>query len=524
MSQTITDNFELWDILATVADRGESGLFALAGKTPIVCRIAKGNVVEVDGEIQPEIVEGVVASAGIAKLETIRRAAITAKIARTDLVAVIADLGVLAEGEQMQLDALKVEAMLRAAILSDGPWEWRPMACEGEGPSLLPALVRTLGFGADVKLLSAWSGPLQTLHFRQPKTPGWKSAPEQVRNLMSTVSPASELRTILAAGILPPREILAWLTLALRLKWLTVDDIETPPEPSIEPEPLEPIETADALDEITVLLDREFEASEEILFEATEEVLELDDSDVVELDAEIAEVVEEPEIVEEAEVQSEPEITPKKFHDGPVPDGVYDCLGLPEGAAGQGIAQAYSKRLRRIQKLLDERPGDRQIEAWKEALLRAYRIVNHSEALAQYDKLVQERGNAEGVAAHVVAEIGKKSLARGIQNLRRGNLFEGAKSIHESITWLPDSAEAWLALGFYQASLDEEDEADQALVSFGKALNLAPESAQIRYLHAVTAHFCGDRAGFENDREWLNQNAERAPSAWAAFLSHLKAA
>jgi tetratricopeptide (TPR) repeat protein len=239
----------------------------------------------------------------------------------------------------------------------------------------------------------------------------------------------------------------------------------------------------------------------------------------------------EPEFVSEpAEAEPPPakvaaaEISSKKFHDGPVPGGIYECLGLPEGAAGQGIAQAYSKRLRRIQKLLDERHGDRQIEAWKEALLRAYRIVNHSEALAIYDKMVLERGSPEGVAAYVVSEMGKKSLARGIQNLRRGNVFEGAKSIHESITWLPDSAEAWLALGFYQASLEESDEAGQALVSFGKALELAPDNGRIRYLHAVTAHYCGDRSSFDNDREWLNKNAESAPSAWAAFLSHLKAA
>ncbi len=208
----------------------------------------------------------------------------------------------------------------------------------------------------------------------------------------------------------------------------------------------------------------------------------------------------------------------QKFFEKPVPDSIYQRLGLPDGAAGQGIAQAYSKRFRRVQKLLSEEPASERLAAWKDGLLEAYRILSHTEAATLYEKMTTG-AEAKGVAATVMNEMGQRALDRGLGQIREGVSFEGAKSLQESLSWRTDLPEAWVALGFYQASLEDDEETQSAVESFTKALELDPDNGTYRYYRAVAADFAGMPDVYEQDKAWLAENPAQAPGSWSAFES-----
>lgn len=508
-AESIQDRQELWDRLVCLADDASSGLLAQAGEAPMICRVAAGAIVEIDGDVAASAFHEAVVSSGLAKAQTVQRALAASRIARTDLVTVLAELGVLAEGDEEKLENIRYEAALRGLILGDGPWEWRPMAIDGEGPLLLPIVARTLAGAVEAKQLGLWGGAMTRMQFESPNSAAWQVLPKQVQAFLSQITPASDLRALLASGRLPPREALTWVAIGLRLAWLTSPDAVKPPAKTpaagddqaleIKEEPAVGAEEPEIIEDAVLELEPEAETAGDA------EVLEFAEADVVEPAPPAAPV---------APVAA----AAPKFYEQPVPASIYERLGLPEGAAGQGVAQAYSKRTRRVQKMLEESPGDPLLEAWKLGLLKAYRIISHSVALALYEKL-SGAGEAGDVADRVAEEVGKKALARGLQQLRRGNPFEGAKAIQEALTWLPESAEAWLALGFYQASLDDPDEFEQAFISFSRAVELAPDNPQSHYFRGVTAHFAGRSGDFDVERQWFEANPHAHLEAWQEFTA-----
>jgi hypothetical protein len=121
--------------------------------------------------------------------------------------------------------------------------------------------------------------------------------------------------------------------------------------------------------------------------------------------------------------------------------------------------------------------------------------------------------------------MAKRTLAEGIRQIRSGHPWEGARAVQEALNWNDSLAEAWVALGFVQASRDDDpEEIEAAAESFDKAATLAPDNPVLRYYRAVANWHLGRKEAFAADAAWLNERGERAPAAWPRFLAETGAA
>lgn len=572
----------LWDAMLAAARESASGLLATSIAEPYIVRIAKGQVVEVEGNVPAHVLEAAYVDSGLVSAITARRAGYIAAVARTDLGRILRELGVVDSDSEAILDRARIDSAFKAALLADGPWEWRPLSVDGgPGTPILDIMAAAL---AEVpgSQLSEWVGRLEHLRLLEPSDPLWRDLPADIREFLATIDPTVALREVLLSAAMPPREALAWIAIARRLNWLLpveandagdaveleilLDDVEeggphaamgldesdddlafldTPDDITVvvddEVEPEEPVVAPAALVEIAVAAEAEAEEIGEVE-EVKEE--ELEEIEAVEEEAEASEnAAEAPLLLDDAPgpeplpqatsaatlpPQPVPRAAPtarapqaaapeQPFFAQPPPEDLYAILGLPPGVAGQAVTQAYSKRFRRLKKALEQRPQHPQLLAWERALVTAYRILSSPEATALYET------KPPGGASAVVAEMAKRALARGIQELRRGNAYAGAQAVQEALTWDDRRPEAWAALGFYQASLDDHDEHVAAFESFSRAVKLAPTNANLRYHAAVAAHFAGVAEAFEVHRAWLDQHRDQAPAAWAKFRAEVAA-
>lgn len=482
----------LWDQLIDTARSRAGGLLAHGGAQPVVCSIVDGALVEVEGAVSDTRVAEALVQSGLIPAKTAERALSMMRTGRTSLEHVLRDLGLLTDDDRNEFDRVRKEAIFRDILLGEAPWEWRSVRLDGDnGVAVLPLLVQVLAVRAEPRDLVAWAGHPERCRFADPDDL-FATLPEAAQATLKRMDGSTPLRDVLESGSLPGRIALAWLAVGTRAGWLR------PPGEAAGAAVSEP---AAAAAPGTTAPDAE-------LLEVVDDELEiLDDLEVVDLDAGDSERVE----------AAAPEPEAEAFWTQRPPADLHARLGLPGDAAGQGLVQAYSRRFRQLKVLAEEHPGDRRIETWQRAVLDAYRILNHAEARKAYAQALQ-RGESDPVAV-VVQEMAKGALAQGIRQLRGGHPFEGGKAIQESLSWREDLPEAWVALGFFQASREDEEDVQAAAESFRRAASLASGNPKLRYFQAVSAWFSGDRGTFDADRAWLaGLPSEQLPEAWQRFL------
>ncbi|RMF17170.1 MAG: hypothetical protein D6761_04775 [Candidatus Dadabacteria bacterium] len=536
---------DLWSLLVEIGRDRKSGLIAAGAPHGLLCRVREGCIVGTEGDLPADDWGVSLAAASTLADATVERAIAMAQIARVAPARLLAELGL---ADEATVEGWAAVAIFRAIVLADGPWEWRelPIDDAGQGVSVLDALARALA-SADSVQLGRWGAPLNDLVF----VANMAQVEDIDRDAASWLAGLTEprpLKDLLREPVESPRLTLAWCAIARNAGWLSpagtgdAEDasgaetsataMDTPElEAMIEVEPVEQADTDDfvVLDdnqeiaEVDVLLDAS-EASEspdvDVLPEA-EAVVAADNEPVV-AEASV-EAVEEP-LIEPAPIV-EPEPAPvveaepvrKRFYEVAVPADIHKRLGVPPGAAGQGVLQAYSKRYRRVQKLLAENPGDPVLEAWRSGLLHAYRILNNAEALTWYER-VASRGDEPDPAGYVAREMAGRAYERGLALLRGGDLIEAGKALQEALNWDDSNAQAWLALGLQQAAHDDDpDEIASAYRSFSQAVHYAPQDPHAHYYRAVAARYAGAQDAFAEEQAWLEQHADVAPDAWSRF-------
>lgn len=476
----------LRDNLLAIGREGRSGLLLSGGEQPFTLKIRDGRLVNANGEEPTERLARALAAAQVLPDKSVDRVVAMARTGRQGLLRVLMDLALVDEDDIPKFERIRLETAFRIAVGGTGPWQWRPMETQGTGGEfVLNLLAHALATQVEPRELVEWAGHLERRVFRAP--PGdeaWRRIEGGAREVIASLDGTRSLREVLTASTLPGRQALVWLAIASRLDWLT------------EPGAASAVVPAQAAGRETA----ELEALDEL---------------------EVIEEGEDLEAVEEAgSSQPEPDGPPLPpadavpfWHKRPSAD-LFARLDLPAGAAGQGVAQAYSRRFRELQKAAEEHPDDRRVETWRKALLEAYRILHHPEARALYESMADEEAPSK-----VIGEMSKRALSEGIRQIRAGHLWEGTRAVQEALSWNDQMAEAWVALGFVQASRDDDpEELAAAAESFDKAVALAPEYGTLRFYRAVLRRALG-RPEFAEDAAWLQQNADRAPAAWARFLA-----
>ena len=491
------------DLLLTIGREGRSGLFAAGGDC--ILKVRDGRLVHADGEEPSERLARALAAAGVLPEKALDRVLSVARTGRQGLYRILEDLALLGEDDIPRYERIRLETMFRLAVGGTGPWRWTESPQKGSGgESVLNLLAHALAIQMEPRDLIAWAGRPDDLVFHPPIDDVWGRIEAGARETIAAMDGKRSLRDVLAASRLSGRHALVWLALASRLGWIGPSaDLKAPatPEPTAENDDSGLM----VLDELEVIDEHE---DLEIL-EDVEPVAE-DDAEVVPAAASAA-----------PSADPEPALEAPEFWQTAPPADLYARLGVPSGSAGQGLAQAYSRRFRILQKIGDEHPDDPRIEAWRKAVLDAYRVLGHADARALYEA---DKGEGDP-AARVTREMAKRTLADGIRQIRSGHPWEGARAVQEALNWNDSLAEAWVALGFVQASRDDDpEEIEAAAESFDKAATLAPDNPILRYYRAVANWHLGRKDAFAADAAWLNERLDRAPAAWPRFLTETGAA
>lgn len=506
--QDIADAAAVRDLLLTIGREARSGLLAAAGELDCTLKIREGRLVHADGEEPTERLARALAAAGLLPEKALERVLSVARTGRHGLFRILEDLALLDVDDIPRFERIRLETMFRIAVGGAGPWQWRESPQSGSGgDGVLNLLAHALAVQLEPRDLIAWAGRPDDLRFRQPADDAWGRIETGARETIAAMDGTASLRDVLAASRLPGRQALVWLAMAGRLGWLADPAAATATAvsdhfdaPAAAPDDDSGLAVLDELEEIEEFEDLEI----------------LDDAQPIEI---------EPEAVMGAAAESPPPpaasaATPaaaaRAFWQVPPPADLHARLDVPEGAAGQGLAQAYSRRFRELQKAEAAHPGSPAIATWRKALLDAYRVLGHSDARAMYEA---DSGGGDA-AGRVTREMAKRTLADGIRQIRSGHPWEGARTVQEALNWDDSLAEAWVALGFVQASRDDDpEELESALQSFDRAVTLAPDNGVLRYFRAVANWHLGHREAFSGDAAWLNERRDRAPSAWPRFLS-----
>jgi len=500
--------------------------------------------------------------------KTVKRAMSMARSARRSLPDMLIELGAADEVKFADVVADAVIEALDTVLASDGPWQWRDGKPEGAPVAdVLRALVRHLA-QVPAKKLAAWSGNPNKRRFKQPEDDLWVQVDGPMQAWFSAHDGRRELRALLADAPVSAREALAWMTVGIQLGWLpavgkraptvastpeatatepafldTPDDItevETADENDAVPEDespasipvadVDPIAAPDAEDEPNADAPPLVELDEAPAAQAESqpaeqptgggEAEELFDLDAAESKPAADAAPSAPESPSEpSPAEPQPQNTAgqsrKPFYASPPSQDLYARLGIPAGTAGQGVAQAYSKRFRVIKKAVKKHGEDRRLLRWQEALLCAYQILQDEEAAELYDRLASKGvGDPE---RQTFVQMSEEAFRQGVTALQDGQVYEAGRAFKEAVKWDDRYVDAWAMLGLVQAWMDEPEDTRAALDSFHRAVELSPERADLRYYRAVAAHYAGDTATFEEDRAWLDRDGIEPPEAWSAF-------
>ncbi len=507
--QEIEDAAEMRDLLLAIGREGRSGLFAASGDHDCILKVRDGRLVHADGEEPSERLARALAAAGVLPEKALDRVLSVARTGRQGLYRILEDLALLGDDDIPRYERIRLETMFRLAVGGTGPWRWSESPQKGSGgESILNLLAHALAIQMEPRDLIAWAGRPDDLVFHPPTDEVWGRIEAGARETIAALDGRRALREILAGSRLSGRHALVWLALASRLGWIgPAADAPAAAAVTAAPTP------SDDHDDSGLMVLDELDAIEEY-----EDLEILEDIEPVAEDSAADAPVVDPGAPVVADVEAE--ATSEFWQEAP-PADLYARLDVPSGAAGQGLAQAYSRRFRILQKLEAERPNDPRVETWRKAVLDAYRVLGHADARTLYEA---DTGKGDP-AARVTREMAKRTLAEGIRQIRSGHPWEGARAVQEALNWNDSLAEAWVALGFVQASRDDDhEEIEAAAESFDKAAQLAPDNAVLRYYRAVANWHLGRKDAFAADAAWLNERRDRAPAAWPQFLAEIGAA
>lgn len=451
---------------------GEGSARILFPKEKFAVLIHKGRLTKVQGDPPERILEEELKT--VVPEKVLLRAKKTAEVSGSPLSKVLQDLGIEPEGiakVHLQVASRLLEEKLLSSENDTVTIERVAGTVEGDGEPipLYHPIVQALSRTDPKELLTEL--PRWGEREFHPREPLFSQLPEDLRNFLKEGEKETSLKEYLKKSPIPPRQALAYLILTTQLRWFPPrSPSPTPPPPQPQDEPSLPPTLS-------------------------------------------------PSPPPPPKPTPPPPPPSPPFYLKPVPPDPYARLGIPPETTGQGVTQAYSRRLMEVRKALEEKPGDRNLQAWQEGLLRAYRILTHPQAFELYQTF-QTQGVPEGERDRKVFEaMGNLAFERGISELRAGERYQGVKLIQEALSWNPRLARALAILALHQAWGEEYEGVKEAIRVLEKALEISPDDPYLYYLYGILCYTAGDaEEGFQRAQTFFAKNPGKAPPSWKEFL------